>query len=342
MMDSVPPKSSARLGRGEYMVAEADESDRSFLALWQLVVVVTNIDREHMDFYGSFEESVTAYLKFTERLPFYGVVVACVDHPVVKALIPRIGRKVITYGFSPEAMWTARNVSHDGPREEYELFAANKMEGPIRLNIAGDHNILNSLAAVAVALANHSGFQKEAPDRIKIAGLLHDIGKLVVPAEILQKHQGLTSEDFAIIYKHPYFSAEILSTIEGFDDIGQWVALHHERLDGTGYPYKKLAGEIPEGARILAVADTFTALMEDRPYRCGVSASGSDRIMQNMAAHNKLDKDFVALIYENIEEINDRRYEAQIAADQTHTQFLDDCRLLGNYVETEDKCPVRR
>lgn len=144
-------RTNARLGRGDFMVAEADESDGSFLKLSPTIVVITNIDREHMDFYGSFEESVEAYLKFTQRLPFYGVVVACIDHPVVKALIPRIEKKVITYGFSPEAMWTARNVFHDGPREEYELFAANKSEGPIHLNIAGDHNILNSLAAVAVA-----------------------------------------------------------------------------------------------------------------------------------------------------------------------------------------------
>lgn len=200
----------------------------------------------------------------------------------------------------------------------------------------------SGVAAVAVALANRSGFKKDDPDRMKIAGLLHDIGKLVVPAEILDKHQGLVIDDFAIIYKHPYFSAEILRSIEGFEDIGQWAALHHERLDGTGYPYRKVAEEIPQGARILAVADTFTALMEDRPYRCGVSASSTDRIMRDMAAYHKLDRDFVALAYENIEEINDKRYKAQIDADQSHRQFLEECRLLGNYLEADDRCPVNR
>lgn len=200
----------------------------------------------------------------------------------------------------------------------------------------------SGVAAVAVAIANHSGFKKDDPDRIRIAGLLHDIGKLVVPVEILEKRQGLTNEDFAIIYKHPYFSAEILRGIEGFEDICQWGSLHHERLDGTGYPYRKVAEEIPEGARILSVADTFTALMEDRPYRCGVSASSTDRIMRDMATCHKLDKNFVALIYENIEEINDRRYVAQTGADQTHRQFLEECRLLGNYVEADDRCPAKR
>lgn len=200
----------------------------------------------------------------------------------------------------------------------------------------------SGVAAVAVAIANHSGFKKDDPDRIRIAGLLHDIGKLVVPVEILEKRQGLTNEDFAIIYKHPYFSAEILRGIEGFEDICQWGSLHHERLDGTGYPYKKTAEEIPQGARILSVADTFTALMEDRPYRCGISASSTDRIMRDMATCHKLDKNFVALIYENIEEINDRRYVAQTGADQTHRQFLEECRLLGNYVEADDRCPAKR
>jgi len=200
----------------------------------------------------------------------------------------------------------------------------------------------SGVAAVAVALAEHGGFQKDDPDRMQVAGLLHDIGKLVVPAEIIEKHQGLTSDDFAIIYKHPYFSAKILRGIKGLEDICQWAALHHERLDGSGYPYRKAGEEIPQGARILAVADTFTALMEDRPYRCGVSASGTGRIMQDLADYQKLDKDLIALIHENAGEINDRRYEAQAAADQIHGQFLEECRMLDNCPEAEDRCPVKR
>lgn len=200
----------------------------------------------------------------------------------------------------------------------------------------------SGVAAVAVALADHGGFQKDNPDKMRIAGLLHDIGKLVVPPEILEKRAGLTSEDLAVIYKHPYFTAEILRDIEAFRDIRQWGSLHHERLDGTGYPYKMAAEEIPEGARILSVADTFTALTEDRPYRCGIGTASTDRIMRDMAAYHKLDKDFVALIYQNSEEINDRRYEAQTKADEAHRLFLKECRLLDNSGNANGLCPVIR
>jgi UDP-N-acetylmuramate--alanine ligase len=95
--------SNARLGRGEYMVAEADESDRSFLKLSPAIAVVTNIDHEHMESYGSFDRLVEAFHAFADRVPFYGAVVACVDNPPVAALVPRLSRRVITYGFSEGA-----------------------------------------------------------------------------------------------------------------------------------------------------------------------------------------------------------------------------------------------
>ena len=95
--------SNARLGRGEYMVAEADESDRSFLKLSPSIAVITNIDREHLDAYGSFDRLVDAFADFAGRVPFYGAVVACVDDPPVRAMLPRLDRRTITYGFSVPA-----------------------------------------------------------------------------------------------------------------------------------------------------------------------------------------------------------------------------------------------
>ena len=96
--------SNARLGRGQYMVAEADESDRSFLLLWPSIAVITNIDDEHMDAYGSFADLQQAFVDFANKVPFYGSVVACADDPHVAAVLPRVSRRLVTYGLTPEAM----------------------------------------------------------------------------------------------------------------------------------------------------------------------------------------------------------------------------------------------
>ncbi|MEW6426820.1 MAG: HD domain-containing phosphohydrolase [Thermodesulfobacteriota bacterium] len=197
------------------------------------------------------------------------------------------------------------------------------------------------VAAVVSRLAWKSGQNERQVARMFMAGLLHDIGKLVVPAEILEKSQALDVEDFAVIRKHPYFSERILRATEGFRDIGRWTALHHERLDGSGYPYRLRQDEIPFPARLLAVADTFTALTEDRPYRCGVSGRSTDDIMRTMAAHGKLDPDLTDLIHEDMAAVEAIRQEAQREADLDHRRFLAAC--CGDRAEEEAflrPCPV--
>lgn len=200
----------------------------------------------------------------------------------------------------------------------------------------------SGVAAVGVALAEKSGLGREFTEQMGLAGLLHDIGKLVVPAEILSKHTPLTALDFAAIRKHPYYSAWILRNLEGFEQISQWAAYHHERLDGSGYPYHQAERDLPAGAKILAVADTFTALTEDRPYRCSMSGSGSDQILLTMADHRKLDHHCVSLLHDHLEEFDHLRRTAQAAADATHQQFLADCRLLDRDLDPEDYCPGHR
>lgn len=196
----------------------------------------------------------------------------------------------------------------------------------------------SGVAAVAVALAEKAGLSANDLGQMRLAGLLHDIGKLAVPDVILEKKQKLTAEDFAVIRKHPYFSGRILGCIEDFAEIGSWAALHHERLDGSGYPYGYTAADLGAGPRILAVADTFTALTEDRPYRCGIGGNGTNRIMKNMASYSKLDRDFVSLVHHHIEEVDRRRQEAQLQADEDHRRFLADCHLLGAELE-DGRCP---
>ena len=158
--------SNARLGRGEYMVAEADESDRSFLRLTPTVAVITNIDHEHLEAYRGFDDLCQAFLDFANKVPFYGAVVACVDDPHVRALVPRMTRRVITYGIEHEGadlrgldvthadgVWQCRVVAGPGLRDAVGL--RDLPPSPLctlRMPIPGRHNIQNALAAVAVGL----------------------------------------------------------------------------------------------------------------------------------------------------------------------------------------------
>jgi UDP-N-acetylmuramate--alanine ligase len=145
--------SNARLGSSQYMVAEADESDRSFLMLSPTFAVITNLDREHMESYGTFENLVDAFVTFGNKVPFYGAVVACADDPAVAAMLPRLTRRVITYGFSEDADVRGEGAVSDGRTARCMV---RTVEGghvrrhELTIGVAGLHNLLNALAAVAI------------------------------------------------------------------------------------------------------------------------------------------------------------------------------------------------
>jgi UDP-N-acetylmuramate--alanine ligase len=139
--------SNARLGGGKYMVVEADESDRSFLKLSPSIALITNIDREHMESYGTFERLLDAFVDFADKVPFYGAVVACIDDPHVRAILPRFSRRVITYGFSDDADVRGLHPTTDGRGGRCEL-----PQGVLTVGVPGLHNLLNALGTVAVGL----------------------------------------------------------------------------------------------------------------------------------------------------------------------------------------------
>src|SRR5690554_6300225 len=148
---------NARLGHGEYIVVEADESDASFLNLLPVMAIITNIDMDHMDTYGhDVARLKSAFIDFTQRLPFYGSAVLCVDDAYVREIIPFISRPVTTYGIeNPEAQVRAVNVRHVGTKMQFDVIRQGSAgELPllsISLNLPGHHNVLNALAAIAVA-----------------------------------------------------------------------------------------------------------------------------------------------------------------------------------------------
>ena len=149
--------SNARLGDGEWMVCEADESDGTFLKLPAAIAVVTNIDPEHLDHYGTFDALRKAFVDFVENIPFYGFAALCIDHAEVQAMIPRVSdRRIITYGFSPQADVRAANVTIDPAGTTFDVTITDRKSGEsreiksLKLAMHGLHNVLNALAAVAI------------------------------------------------------------------------------------------------------------------------------------------------------------------------------------------------
>lgn len=150
--------SNARLGKSQYLVAEADESDRSFLRLSPILSIVTNIDREHMDCYRDMDDVDQAFVDFMNRVPFYGAVIACIDNDRLATLLPRLERRVITYGTSEKADFRASvidaavKVVEGAPRGRFEVANRGKKIGEFALHVPGHHNILNATAAVATGI----------------------------------------------------------------------------------------------------------------------------------------------------------------------------------------------
>ncbi len=144
--------STARLGAGEYMVAEADESDGSFMLLAPTVAVITSIDPEHMDHWGTLPRLLDGFAAFASKVPFFGFAVVCLDHPNVQALLPRIRRKVITYGLGAQAEVRGHGIQHDGVNTTFTVTLHGDELGQLHLAMPGRHNVHNALAAVAVSL----------------------------------------------------------------------------------------------------------------------------------------------------------------------------------------------
>ncbi len=149
---------NAKLGDGQWMVCEADESDGTFLKLPAAIAVVTNIDPEHLDHYGSFDDLRAAFIAFVENIPFYGFAALCIDHPEVQAMIPKVSdRRIVTYGFSPQADVRADNVRGGPGGSTFDVTVSDRQSGDARriedvtLAMHGQHNVQNALAAIAIA-----------------------------------------------------------------------------------------------------------------------------------------------------------------------------------------------
>jgi UDP-N-acetylmuramate--alanine ligase len=162
---------NARVGSSDFLVVESDESDGSFLKLAPIVAVITNIDREHLDHYGSFDAVLSAFADFANKIPFYGAVILCLDDANVQRILPRVTRRVITYGLSPQADYVISDVTRRPFESEFRLRFRSRDLGVFRLNVPGGHNILNATAAVATGLELEIDLERIREALVEYAGV---------------------------------------------------------------------------------------------------------------------------------------------------------------------------
>jgi HD-GYP domain-containing protein (c-di-GMP phosphodiesterase class II) len=195
----------------------------------------------------------------------------------------------------------------------------------------------SGVAACGQALAELAGFSILDQRLIYLSGFLHDIGKLCVPSEILEKPAKLSVEENAVMRHHSYYTNHILKRMGVFDNIRVWSAYHHERLDGSGYPYQLKADELPQGARIIAIADVFAALTEDRPYRAGMRQTDVMNTLIEMAQKGMLDARLVKLLGSRFEEICALVLQTERSAAQDYQKFVDRRTRFLEFVEPDTK-----
>jgi UDP-N-acetylmuramate--alanine ligase len=222
--------SSAKLGQGDFLVAEADESDGSFLKLLPTIAVVTNIDPEHLDYYQGIEQIKETFLQFIDRIPFFGLAVLCLDQENVQSLIPELKKRFTTYGLSSQADFQAKDMSFDGPHTSFDLVHRDKRIGRLTVQMPGIHNVYNVLATVATAfeldvdfktvheaLAGFSGIQRRFERKAEIEDILvfDDYGHhpAEIKATLRAAKRGWRRRVVALFQPHRYTRTKAL-----FDD----------------------------------------------------------------------------------------------------------------------------
>ncbi len=264
--------SNARIGAGEWMVVEADESDGTFNKLPATIAVITNIDAEHLDHYGSFDALRAAFDTFVSNIPFYGIAVACIDHPEVQALVGRItDRRVVTYGFSPQADVQCRglNFENAGARFDVVLAGEGRVIEAVRLPMTGEHNVSNALAAIAVA--RHLGISGSA-----IAKSLAEFGGVNRRFTRVGEVGGVTIiDDYA---HHPVEIAAVLKAARQATD-GRVIAVHQpHRYTRLRDLFTQFCAAFND-ADTVAIADVYSAGEAPLP---GISR---DALVGGLVAH---------------------------------------------------------
>lgn len=193
--------SNARLGQGDFLVAEADESDGSFLKLMPTIAVVTNIDPEHLDYYRGIDEIKETFLSFLNRIPFYGLAVLCLDHPNIQSLIPRLKKRFTTYGLTTQADFQAKEIVFEGLSTTFDVIYRNQDISRLKIQMPGLHNVYNALATLATA------FELDIPFRV-VQETLRDFSGIQRRFQIKGEKKGIL-----IVDDYGHHPVEIMATL---------------------------------------------------------------------------------------------------------------------------------
>ena len=241
--------SNARLGDGEVIVAEADESDGSFLKLSPTIAVVTNIDREHLDYYRDIDDIKEAFVRFANIVPFYGVTILCSDDEHVRAVFPRIKRRTITYGLADGADYQAKTIALEGPESRYTLYHKGVRLGGITLHVPGMFNVLNSMAAFAVARELEMDFEAIREGLAAYRGVQR---RLEVKGEV----NGIT-----VVDDYGHHPTEILATLKAARQLWKGrliVVFQPHRYTRTRALYKEFLTCFPDADELI-LTDIYPA-----------------------------------------------------------------------------------
>ena len=309
--------SNSKLGSGDIIVVEADEFDRSFLALKPTIAIITNIELEHMDCYKDLDDLQDAFIKFCRSVPFYGAIIACVDSPAVQEIITKIERPMITYGRSRDAAYRAKNLRFHENKSTYSVFRAEECLGDIELNVPGEHNILNSLAAVVLGLEMGLSFNIIAKGmksylgvrrRFDIKGVFNDI--LIVddyahhPTEVeatlgsarsgwdrriiavFQPHLFTRTKEFFKEFAHALFTADIVIITDIYPAREQPVAGVTSKLiyDELAIKLKKRCYLLPD---LDGLIDTLDDIVQSGDMILTMGAGDIWRYNESYVAHRR-------------------------------------------------------
>jgi UDP-N-acetylmuramate--alanine ligase len=265
---------NAVLGQGDFIVAEADESDGSFLKMSPTIAIVTNIDREHLDFYADLDAIKDAFVNFVDRVPFYGLAVLCLDNEHVQEILPKIRKRFTTYGLNAQADIHARNVVFDGLKTRFSVYHFGEKLGDITLSLPGIHNVLNSLAGIAVGLELEIPFETILSTFETIEGVQRRL-------EIKGEKDGIT-----VVDDYGHHPTEIRTTLQAARE--GWLG---RRLIVVFQPhrYSRTKALFDEFTRAFYQSDVLVVMPIYSAGEKRIDGIGSDMLAEKIRAHGHKD-----------------------------------------------------